>query len=154
MSRIATIFEPMPSSRYNGAEGEEEFLVHCLRKELNVRLSLSPYSNCDFRISGKRIDVKTISNDYGPSLDFNVNVPSCQVSLEQDLFAFVFHDRFKGTFTIAGAIDRGTLLKRARLMRKGETERNGLFQYKCDTYVMKVGELLPLESLVGAKISE
>ena len=39
-------------------------------------------------------------------------------------------------------------------MRKGETERNGCFQYKCDTYVMKVGELLSLESLVGAKISE
>jgi len=154
MRAVSTIFEPEPFSRENGAEGEEEFLVHCLRKELNVRLSLGPYSNCDFKVCGKKIDVKTISNDYGPSPDFNVNVPSCQVSLDQDLFAFVFHDRFKGTYTIAGAVDRTTLLRKARLMRKGEAERNGEFSYKCDTYVMKVKELLPVEALVGLKLSE
>ena len=154
MRAVPTIFEPMESSRENGAEGEEEFLVHCLRKDLNVRLSLGPYSNCDFKVCGKRIDVKTISNDSGPSPDYNVNVPSCQVSLEQDLFAFVFHDRSKGTYTIAGAIDRPTLLRNARFMRKGLTERNGEFSYKCDTYVMKVKELLPIEAFVLPKISE
>jgi hypothetical protein len=64
------------------------------------------------------------------------------------------HDRFKGTYTIAGAVDRTTLLRKARLMRKGEAERNDEFSYKCDTYVMKVKELLPVEALVGLKLSE
>lgn len=146
MKAVPNVFEPGPSSRENGGIGEEEFLVYCLRAGLDIQLSLGPYSNCDFKVSGKRVDVKTISNDFGPLPDFNVNVPSCQVSLEQDLFAFVFHDKTTETYTIAGAVGREDLLRKGILKRKGESERNGKFIYKCDTYVLKVGELLPMEA--------
>lgn len=145
MKNVPNVFEPALSSRQSGGNGEEEFLIYCLRSGLDIKLSLGPYSNCDFKVSGKRVDVKTISNDFGPFPDFNVNVPSCQVSLDQDLFAFVFYDKSNGSYTIAGAVEREDLLRKGVLKRKGESERKGSFSYKCDTYVLKVKELLPIE---------
>jgi len=65
----------------------------------------------------------------------------------------VFHDRTKNEFKVAGVIGRDTLLNTAFHKKKGEEERGGKFRYRCDTFVLKVKDLMPVESLVGLKIS-
>jgi hypothetical protein len=154
MREVPNIFNPEHDSREIGCLGEEEFLVQCLKSGIkNITLSNGQYSNWDFIIEGKKVDVKTIINGQGPLENYYVNVSSCQVSLDQDAFAFVFHDKSKNEFKVAGVIGRDTLLKAAFHRKKGEEERNGKFRYRCDTFVLKVKDLMPVESLVGLKIS-
>jgi len=92
--------------------------------------------------------VKTIRTSYSIKSDYNVDLSSAQASLESDIYAFVFYNEKKERFTIVGALPRDEYLKKAVLKREGENERSGKFAYSCDTFVVKVSELLPIEKIV------
>ncbi|OQC51693.1 MAG: hypothetical protein BWX56_00851 [Euryarchaeota archaeon ADurb.Bin023] len=106
----------------------------------------------DITVHGKKVDVKTMRTCSPLSSDFNIDLSSAQVSLESDIYAFVFYNEKKRKFTIAGALPREEYLKKAVLKREGENERSGKFTYSCDTFVVKVSELLPIEKIVRCKV--
>ena len=47
---------------------------------------------------------------------------------------------------------RDEYLKKAVLKREGENERSGKFTYSCDTFVVKVSDLLPIEKIVKCRV--
>jgi len=145
---IPSIFPPDEGARVIGIKGEMAFMKHCKDKGLKARFTRDRMQRWDITVQGKKVDVKTIRTSYSIKSDYNVDLSSAQASLESDIYAFVFYNEKKERFTIVGALPRDEYLKKAVLKREGENERSGKFAYSCDTFVVKVSELLPIEKIV------
>lgn len=145
---IPSIFPPDEGARVIGIKGEMAFMKHCKDKGLKSRLTRDRMQRWDVTVQGMKVDVKTIRTSYSIKSDYNVDLSSAQASLESDIYAFVFYNEKKERFTIVGALPRDEYLKKAVLKREGENERSGKFAYSCDTFVVKVSELLPIEKIV------
>ena len=149
---IPSIFPPSRQARLIGMKGEMAFMKHCEEKGLKSRLTRDRMQRWDITVQGKKVDVKTMRTCSPLSSDFNIDLSSAQVSLESDIYAFVFYNEEKKKFTIVGALPRDEYLKKAVLKREGENERSGKFAYSCDTFVVKVSELLPIEKIVKCRV--
>lgn len=149
---IPSIFPPSRQARLIGVKGEMAFMQHCKEKGLKARLTRNRMQRWDVTVQGMRVDVKTMRTCFPINSDYNVDLSSAQASLENDIYAFVFYNEKKRRFTIAGALPREEYLKKAVLKREGEKERQGNFTYSCDTFVIKVSELLPIEKIVKCRV--
>lgn len=150
---VPSIFPPSEGARAIGIKGEMAFMKHCMDKGLKARLTRSRMQRWDVTVQGMRVDVKTVRTSYQPKGDYYVDLSSAQVSLDSDIYAFVFYNEKKKRFTVAGALPRDDYLRKAVLKRQGEYERQGRFAYSCDTFVVRVSELLPIEKIVGCRVS-
>lgn len=149
---IPSIFPPSRQARVIGIKGEMAFMKHCEEKGLKSRFTRNRMQRWDITVQGKKVDVKTMRTCSPLSSDFNIDLSSAQVSLESDIYAFVFYNEKKKKFTVAGALPRDEYLKKAVLKREGEKERQGDFAYSCDTFVVKVSELKPIEKIVKCRV--
>ena len=149
---IPSIFPPSRQARVIGIKGEMAFMKHCEEKGLKSRFTRNRMQRWDITVHGKKVDVKTMRTCSPLSSDFNIDLSSAQVSLESDIYAFVFYNEKKRKFTIAGALPREEYLKKAVLKREGENERSGKFTYSCDTFVVKVSDLMPIEKIVRCRV--
>jgi len=149
---IPSIFPPSRQARLIGIKGEMAFMKHCKDKGLKSSLTKNRMQRWDVTVQGKKVDVKTMRTSFPITSDYYVDLSSAQASLESDIYAFVFYNGEKDEFTIAGALGREEYLKKAALKREGENERSGKFTYSCDTFVVKVSELLPIEKIVKCRV--
>lgn len=149
---VPSIFPPNEGARVIGIKGEMAFMKHCKDKGLKARLTRNRMQRWDVTVQGMKVDVKTVKTCYPLKGDFYVDLSSAQASLDSDIYAFVFYNEKKKKFTIAGALPRDDYLKKAVLKRQGEYERQGKFAYSCDTFVVKVSELLPIEKIVKCRV--
>ncbi len=147
---IPSIFPPSREARLIGLKGEIAFVKHCKEKGLKSRLTKNRMQRWDVTVQGKKVDVKTMRTSFPVTSEYNVDLSSAQASLESDVYAFVFYNQRERSFTVAGALPREEYLKKAALKREGEKERRGNFTYSCDTFVVKVSDLLPIEKIVKA----
>ena len=149
---IPSIFPPSREARLIGLKGEIAFVKHCEEKGLKSRLTRNRMQRWDVTVQGKKVDVKTMRTAFHVNGEYNVDLSSAQASLDSDVYAFVFYNEREKKFTVAGALPREDYLKKAVLKREGEKERGGNFTYACDTFVVKVSDLLPIEKIVKCRV--
>jgi len=149
---VPSIFPPNTDARVMGIKGEMFFMKHCKDKGLKSRFTKNRMQRWDVTVREMKVDVKTIRTNYPPKSNYNVDLSSAQASLDSDIYAFVFYNEKNNKFTIAGALPRDDYLRKAVLKREGETERDGSFTYACDTYIVKVSELKPIEEVIKTMV--
>jgi len=148
---IPSIFPPTRNARVIGIHGYMAFMQHCKDKGLKTIFTRNRMDRWDMTVQGKKVDVKTLRTCTPISREYNVDLSSAQASLDSDIYAFVFYNDEEKKYTIAGALPRDEYLKKAVLRREGEIERGGNFTYSCDTYVVKVSELKPIEKILKCR---
>jgi len=150
--KAPSIFPPIRNARAIGIHGEMAFMQHCKDKGLKTVFTHNRMDRWDMTVQGKKVDVKTLRTCAPISRDYNVDLSSAQASLDSDIYAFVFYNEEEKKFTVVGALPRGEYLKKAVLRREGEIERDGDFTYACDTYVVKVSDLKPIEKILKYRV--
>ena len=98
----------------------------------------------DFLLFGQKIDVKTKFRKVPPKLYFNGAIPSYQMRTNIDSYAFFSVYEHDGNYIciMCGRIYKDEFKKKARLIRKGETDggRNEI-KFIEDAYIIKYSDL-------------
>ena len=98
----------------------------------------------DFLFYGKRVDVKTKDRTVAPLPNFGCDIPNHQRHQAVDFYFFVSLLRVGETFTkgfLLGYISKAQFFERATFYVAGETDKSCAFQYRIDTWNLKINDL-------------
>lgn len=95
--------------------------------------------NYDLLIDGSKIEVKTMECNSPPKGEYECNVSLFNAEQECDYYLFVDVDSSHSTAFIKGYVSKERFKKIRQLRLKGE--KNGSFEYKCDTFVVLNNQL-------------
>lgn len=95
--------------------------------------------NFDLLIDGSKIEVKTMEVNATPKEYHECNVSLFNAEQECDYYLFLNVDSNHSTAYIKGHISKQRFKKIRQLRLKGE--KNGSFQYKCNTFIVLNGQL-------------
>ena len=95
--------------------------------------------NFDLLIGGSKIEVKTMECNSTPKEYHECNVSLYNAEQECDYYLFLNVDSSHSTAYIKGYVSKERFKKIRQLRLKGE--KNGSFEYKCDTFVVLNNQL-------------
>ena len=98
----------------------------------------------DFLLLGQKIDVKTKFRKVPPRLYFNGAIPSYQMKTNIDSYAFfsIHEENENYICTLCGRIYKDEFKKKARLIKKGETDGGkNKTKFTQDAYIIKYSDL-------------
>jgi hypothetical protein len=95
--------------------------------------------NFDLLIDGSKIEVKTMEVNATPKEYHECNVSLYNAEQQCDYYLFLNVDSSHSTAYIKGYVSKERFKKIRQLRLKGE--KNGSFEYKCDTFVVLNNQL-------------
>ena len=95
--------------------------------------------NFDLLIDGSKIEVKTMECNSTPKGEYEFNVSLYNAEQQCDYYLFLNVDSSHSTAFIKGYVSKERFKKIRQLRLKGE--KNGSFEYKCDTFVVLNNQL-------------
>jgi hypothetical protein len=95
--------------------------------------------NFDLLIDGSKIEVKTMEVNATPKEYHEYNVSLYNAEQQCDYYLFLNVDSSHSTAYIKGYVSKERFKKIRQLRLKGE--KNGSFEYKCDTFVVLNSQL-------------
>jgi hypothetical protein len=95
--------------------------------------------NFDLLIDGSKIEVKTMEVNATPKEYHECNVSLYNAEQQCDYYLFLNVDSSHSTAYIKGYVSKERFKKIRQLRLKGE--KNGSFEYKCDTFVVLNSQL-------------
>ena len=95
--------------------------------------------NFDLLIDGSKIEVKTMECNTPPKDHYECNVSLFNAEQDCDYYLFVDVDSNHSTAFIKGYVSKERFKKIRQLKKQGE--KNGSFEYKCDTFVVLNNQL-------------
>jgi hypothetical protein len=95
--------------------------------------------NFDLLIDGSKIEVKTMEVNATPKEYHECNVSLYNAEQQCDYYLFLNVDSSHSTAFIKGYVSKERFKKIRQLRLKGE--KNGSFEYKCDTFVVLNSQL-------------
>ena len=95
--------------------------------------------NFDLLIDGSKIEVKTMEVNATPKEYHECNVSLYNAEQQCDYYLFLNVDSSHSTAYIKGHISKQRFKKIRQLKKQGE--KNGSFEYKCDTFVVLNSQL-------------
>jgi hypothetical protein len=95
--------------------------------------------NFDLLIDGSKIEVKTMEVNATPKEYHECNVSLYNAEQKCDYYLFLNVDSNHSTAFIKGYVSKERFKKIRQLKKQGE--KNGSFEYKCDTFVVLNGQL-------------
>lgn len=95
--------------------------------------------NFDLLIDGSKIEVKTMEVNATPKEYHECNVSLYNAEQQCDYYLFLNVDSSHSTAFIKGYVSKERFKKIRQLRLKGE--KNGSFEYKCDTFVVLNNQL-------------
>ena len=108
-------------------EGQDKVVIH------------SGDFNFDLLIDGSKIEVKTMECNSPPKDHYECNVSLFNAEQDCEYYLFVDVDSNHSTAYIKGHISKQRFKKIRQLRLKGE--KNGSFEYKCDTFIVLNSQL-------------
>ena len=108
-------------------EGQDKLVIH------------SGDFNFDLLIDGSKIEVKTMESNSPPKDHYECNVSLFNAEQDCDYYLFVDVDSNHSTAFIKGYVSKERFKKIRQLKKQGE--KNGSFEYKCDTFVVLNSQL-------------
>jgi hypothetical protein len=95
--------------------------------------------NFDLLIDGSKIEVKSMECNSTPKGEYECNVSLFNAEQDCDYYLFVDVDSNHSTAFIKGYVSKERFKKIRQLKKQGE--KNGSFEYKCDTFVVLNNQL-------------
>lgn len=95
--------------------------------------------NFDLLIDGSKIEVKTRESNTPPKGHYECNISLFNAEQDCDYYLFLDIDSSHSTAYIKGYVSKERFKKIRQLRLKGE--KNGSFEYKCDTFVVLNNQL-------------
>jgi len=95
--------------------------------------------NFDLLIDGSKIEVKTMEVNATPKEYHECNVSLYNAEQKCDYYLFLNVDSNHSTAFIKGYVSKERFKKIRQLKKQGE--KNGSFEYKCDTFIVLNGQL-------------
>jgi hypothetical protein len=95
--------------------------------------------NFDLLIDGSKIEVKTMESNSPPKDHYECNVSLYNAEQDCDYYLFLNVDSNHSTAYIKGYVSKQRFKKIRQLRLKGE--KNGSFEYTCDTFVVLNNQL-------------
>jgi hypothetical protein len=97
---------------------------------------------------GRTVDCKTFSNKYYPKDNFECHVMKKRKQQSCDIYLFSSYNREKNTLHLCGYMPRDEFYSKAKQIKKGDNSDINNIKYRADGYIIKVGELYPIEDLL------
>ena len=97
---------------------------------------------------GRTVDCKTFSNKYYPKDNFECHVMKKRKQQSCDIYLFSSYNTEKNILHLCGYMPRDEFYSKAKQIKKGDTSDINNIKYRADGYIIKVGELYPIEDLL------
>jgi hypothetical protein len=97
---------------------------------------------------GRTVDCKTFTNKYYPRDDFECHVMKKGRQQTCDMYLFCSYNKETNLLFVCGYMPRDEFYERAKEIKKGDKSDINNIRYRADGYIIKIGDLYPVEDLL------